>query len=618
MATFDEIQFPTDIRWGMRGGPKFNTTVLETTEGYEFRNRNWSDPLRSWDCTHAVKFQSELDILAAFFRARGGRERGFRFKDWSDYKHDMSLTPTRLLLDEPNGGEHFYQLFKPYSDAGATLIRPITKPVNGTIGITTESDLGGTEFTCVEGVEYTVDYTTGIVSWINEYIDNTPTFTVTNPANVLSTSPHGLVTGDSVWFQSGTGFTSVPDIKRRRFRITRVDDDNFTIDGVDMQVVGVDMDARGVIPNQEIIYWTGEFDVPVRFDNDSMQTTIDSFMTGEGESSHGHSWKRVSVQEIREPLPLAFSDNGDAGDLVHPEVTSSFHEVRFDLDISYGASGGPGFKTILYSGSGGVETRSPNWDQQKAKYDVSEKLKNFEEWIAIQDFFMARWGKAFGFRFRDWSDYKHDMGENPTRSFLANPGGGNGGDTVFPLIKTYTSSNDFVRTISKPVDGTIIISTEHDDGGIEFVAVEDADYTIDHNTGVVTWVSDYIRGSGGLSFVNGTNPMEVITGNLHGLVTGQSVFFSGGTGFTVSPDIQDRRFTVTVTSTTRFTVAGVDLTTAGTGTSASAIVAADELIYWAGEFDVPVRFNTDDMQSSMQNHGLFNWDKIPLVEIRQD
>lgn len=39
-------------------------------------------------------------------------------------------------------------------------------------------------------------------------------------------------------------------------------------------------------------------------------------------------------------------------------------------------------------------------------------------------------------------------------------------------------------------------------------------------------------------------------------------------------------------------------------------------IYCTGEFDVPVRFDTDEMNISMMEGDFFNWTSIPLVELR--
>jgi uncharacterized protein (TIGR02217 family) len=36
----------------------------------------------------------------------------------------------------------------------------------------------------------------------------------------------------------------------------------------------------------------------------------------------------------------------------------------------------------------------------------------------------------------------------------------------------------------------------------------------------------------------------------------------------------------------------------------------------AGEFDVPVRFDTDHMAVTIETYQLHNWQQIPIVELR--
>jgi uncharacterized protein (TIGR02217 family) len=63
-------------------------------------------------------------------------------------------------------------------------------------------------------------------------------------------------------------------------------------------------------------------------------------------------------------------------------------------------------------------------------------------------FFRARKGKAYGFRFKDWTDYK------ATAQTL---GTGDGTTKTFQLIKSYTSgAGSETRTITKPVLGTAV------------------------------------------------------------------------------------------------------------------------------------------------------------------
>src|SRR5437870_2530303 len=86
MAAFDEVQFPPAISYGAIGGPEFSTDVVVLSSGFESRNANWPAARGKWDVSSGVKSQADLQTLIAFFRARQGKARGFRFKDWNDFQ----------------------------------------------------------------------------------------------------------------------------------------------------------------------------------------------------------------------------------------------------------------------------------------------------------------------------------------------------------------------------------------------------------------------------------------------------------------------------------------------------------------------------------------------------
>ena len=124
---FDEIQLPADISGSIQGGPTFSTTVIGTSSGAEQRIGQWSRGRLRWTVGHGLKTQDEIEGLIAFFRARFGKLRGFRFKDWSDYK---------LCFEEPQLlSATSYQVVKPYTSGGSTETRIIRKLVQGTIRI---------------------------------------------------------------------------------------------------------------------------------------------------------------------------------------------------------------------------------------------------------------------------------------------------------------------------------------------------------------------------------------------------------------------------------------------------------------------------------------------------
>lgn len=124
----------------------------------------------------------------------------------------------------------------------------------------------------------------------------------------------------------------------------------------------------------------------------------------------------------------------------------SFHEVLFPEDISYGSSGGPGFNTTIIELASGAEQRNINWSQQRATYDVSHGVKEREQMEDLLDFFAARRGKAYGFRFKDWMDFEME------RQTISTTGANN-----IQIFKRYEPGTPyfFDRPLTKIVPGTI-------------------------------------------------------------------------------------------------------------------------------------------------------------------
>lgn len=148
-----------------------------------------------------------------------------------------------------------------------------------------------------------------------------------------------------------------------------------------------------------------------------------------------------------------------------------FHEVQFPPKIAYGATGGPEFNTTISTTFAGFEQRNVNWQKARGRWDVSTGIKNKADMDAVIAFFRARYGKAYGFRFKDWSDYQ-GVGQNI--------GTGDGVETEFQLKKTYVSGgNTYVRDIKKPVNGSVSIYLNS--------VLQSSGYSINYTTGVVTF-----------------------------------------------------------------------------------------------------------------------------------
>lgn len=197
----------------------------------------------------------------------------------------------------------------------------------------------------------------------------------------------------------------------------------------------------------------------------------------------------------------------------------SFHEVRFPENISLGAKGGPEFNTNILTMISGKEQRNINWSESRNKYDISTNIKSKTRIEELLAFFNARKGRAYGFRFKDWSDYK---------VAAESLGLGDGIKTDFQLTKTYSNGSEkYVRTINKPVEGTVKVYVDD----VEMLA----GWAVDSSAGILS--------------------------------------------FSVAP-MQD------------------------------SVIKADF------EFDVPVRFNHDNLEISMNSVNSGQIEKIELVEIK--
>ena len=149
---------------------------------------------------------------------------------------------------------------------------------------------------------------------------------------------------------------------------------------------------------------------------------------------------------------------------------TGFHEVRFPDNIAYGATGGPEFATTVVATGSGHEKRNVNWSEARGRWDVASGLKKQAQIDELIAFFRARRGKAYGFRFKGWTDYK------ATGQLL---GTGDDAKTQFQLLKHYPSGSVIeVRTITKPVTGTVKVYLD---------AVEQpSGWSVDTTTGLVT------------------------------------------------------------------------------------------------------------------------------------
>lgn len=158
---------------------------------------------------------------------------------------------------------------------------------------------------------------------------------------------------------------------------------------------------------------------------------------------------------------------------------SFIESPRFPDVISYGSSGGAAYSTTVSESASGAEKRNINWSMPRHEYNaaVGVTYENFQE---VLDFFHVAYGMAYGFRYKDWLDFK-SCGVKETISNIDQIISiGDGNETEFQLIKTYVvGSSQKVRNITKPVSGTVVIAID----GVNL----SSGWSIDTTTGIVTF-----------------------------------------------------------------------------------------------------------------------------------
>jgi uncharacterized protein (TIGR02217 family) len=149
-----------------------------------------------------------------------------------------------------------------------------------------------------------------------------------------------------------------------------------------------------------------------------------------------------------------------------------FIETRLLDKVAYGFEGGPSFVTTKVNLFSGVVARNAERSTPLYLYNAPFNAINDGDHDIVIASFNACLGGLHSFRFKDWADFELD-GET-----LGTAVGG-AGETM-QLIKTYSfGATDTVRTIKKPVTGTVQL---YEDG-------TPLASSVDTTTGIVTFTS---------------------------------------------------------------------------------------------------------------------------------
>lgn len=160
MNAFHDVLLPLPFALGASGGPERRVDIVTLGSGREARNAPWAHGRRRYDIGGAARTLDELAELIAFFEARRGKLHGFRFRDFLDWKScapSQTVAPTDQAIATGDGLTASFALMKAYGSGEALYLRPIAKPVAGSVRV------------AVDGVElgpgaFEADETNGIVT----------------------------------------------------------------------------------------------------------------------------------------------------------------------------------------------------------------------------------------------------------------------------------------------------------------------------------------------------------------------------------------------------------------------------------------------------------------------
>jgi uncharacterized protein (TIGR02217 family) len=138
MQAFDDVAFPLSIGREASLAPAFSTQIVESPSGHERRSSDWADARLSFDAGPGVRSEADIGALIAFFRARRGAARGFRFTDpYDDRSCGIGEAPGALdqRLGIGDGVRTEFALQRFYGEGEEAQARRITRPVAGSIRV---------------------------------------------------------------------------------------------------------------------------------------------------------------------------------------------------------------------------------------------------------------------------------------------------------------------------------------------------------------------------------------------------------------------------------------------------------------------------------------------------
>lgn len=137
-VAFDEVVFPLQVALRAAGGPQRRTEIVVLGSGREVRNARWADSRRRWDAGSGIRSLDDLHAVLSFFEARRGRLHAFLWRDPIDDRScapSREPSPTDQAIAVGDGATAAFPLVKRYASGGREWVRPIVRPVAGSVRV---------------------------------------------------------------------------------------------------------------------------------------------------------------------------------------------------------------------------------------------------------------------------------------------------------------------------------------------------------------------------------------------------------------------------------------------------------------------------------------------------
>lgn len=133
MTYLATVDFPRRIALGSQRNPRWDTTLVSTTDGRVATIQDWEDALHEFDVSFAVRTADDYDLIVQHFHSARGRRHTFPFRDPLDYR---VLAARSAIIDaDGDSPTTAFQLVKRYGTGAAQWLRPIRRPKTGTLAI---------------------------------------------------------------------------------------------------------------------------------------------------------------------------------------------------------------------------------------------------------------------------------------------------------------------------------------------------------------------------------------------------------------------------------------------------------------------------------------------------